>query len=59
VVVGIDDGSVVVLDEAAGELLARARTGGPVKSSPAVNGDKVFVGSTDDAVHAFRVEASA
>ncbi len=55
--VGIDEGSLIVLDEASGELLGRARTGGPVKSSPAVNGDEVYVGSTDDAVHAFNVGA--
>lgn len=55
VVVGIDEGSVVVMDETTGELLGRARTGGPVKSSPAVHGDDVYVGSTDDALHAYRV----
>lgn len=58
VAVGIDEGSVVLLDLTTGELVGRARTGGPVKSSPVVSGDTVYVGSTDDAVHAFRVGES-
>ncbi|MFV0317429.1 MAG: PQQ-binding-like beta-propeller repeat protein [Microthrixaceae bacterium] len=59
IVVGIDEGSVVLLDESTGELLGRVRTGGPVKSSPAVLGEQIFVGSTDDALHAYEVEPTS
>jgi eukaryotic-like serine/threonine-protein kinase len=49
---GLGDGSVTAIEEATGEKLWSYQTGDAVHTTPAISGDKIFVGSFDGNVYA-------
>lgn len=54
--IGAFDGFMYALDASSGYTLWRARTNGPIISSPVSNGDMVFFGSTDGNFYAINAE---
>lgn len=54
--IGAFDGFLYALDANSGYTLWRARTNGPIISSPVSNGDLVFFGSTDGSLYAVNAE---
>ncbi len=49
--VGSNDKNVYTMRAASGNLVASAATGGPVLSSPSVNGDGIVIGSNDGVLY--------
>lgn len=54
--IGAFDGFLYALDANSGYTLWRARTNGPIISSPVSNGELVFFGSTDGSLYAVNAE---
>lgn len=57
VVVGTDGNEVLVFGLDSPEVKLRYRTGGPVRSSPAVSRNRVYVGAADSQLHCFDIDS--